>query len=125
MKRIVTVVIALSLGLSTSAAHAGKGIFEAPMVVPGGAEVQGSEGKIERDGIVKAEVPTAVAGTHTLCVHSGDVSVQLETKTLDEDGELKLSGDLGVMTLTAPYLSIHEGTDCTGADLYVSGVSVI
>lgn len=55
--KIVALAVALLLGLTASAAHAGKGIFEAPMIsVNSGAEVPGSEGKIERDGIVKVEV---------------------------------------------------------------------
>ena len=124
--RIITLAVALLLALTTSAAHAGKGVFEAPMVsVVSGAEVPGSEGKIERDGTFKAEIPTADPGTYTLCVHQGLSSIPLGTTTLVEADELKFEGDLSAMTLVAPYFVIHTGGDCTGAEVYMSGLTII
>jgi hypothetical protein len=124
--RIMALAVALLLGLTASAAHAGKGIFEAPMVsASSGAEVPGSEGKIERDGIFKVEIPTADPGTYTLCVHQGLPSIALGTTSLADAGELKFEGDLSAMTLVAPYFVIHSGTDCSGADAYLSGLTLI
>ena len=124
--KIATLAVALLLGLTASAAHAGKGIFESPMVsASSGAEVLGSEGKIERDGVFKVEVPTVEPGTYTLCVHQGLSSIPLGTTTLAESGEVKLEGDLSAMTLVAPYFVIHTGSDCAGPEAYVSGLTLI
>ena len=124
--KIVAIAVALLFVLTASPAHAGKGIFEAPMVsATTGAEVPGSEGKIERDGIFKVEVPAADAGMYTLCVHQGLSSIPLGTTTLTTGGELKFEGDLSAMTLVAPYFVIHSGDSCTGSDAYVSGLTLI
>ena len=124
--KIITLTFALLLGLTASAAHAGKGIFEAPLVNASiGAEVPGSEGKIERTGAYKVEVPTADPGTYTLCLNTVGSSLVLGTPiVLAEAGELKFVGDLTAMTLVAPYFAIHAGADCSATAAYVSGLSV-
>ncbi|HXH83167.1 MAG TPA: hypothetical protein VNN07_09590 [Candidatus Tectomicrobia bacterium] len=88
-------------------------------------EVPGSEGKIERDGTFKVEVPVVDPGTYTLCLHTGLTSVALGTATLAEAGELKFQGDLGPMTLAAPAFVIHSGSDCAGPDAYLSGLTIL
>lgn len=124
--RIITLTVALLLGLMASAAHAGQGIFEAPMVNTSTlAEVPGSEGKIERDGAYKVEIPSADPGTYSLCLHyAGGNMVLGDPIVLAEADELKFEGDLATMTLVAPYFGIHPAADCTTAATYMSGLSV-
>ena len=90
------------------------------------AEVPGSEGKIERYGAYKVEIPSADPGTYTLCLHHGGGNMVLGAPVvLAESDELKFEGDLTAMTLVAPYFGIHLGEDCSAAAAFVSGLSVV
>jgi len=129
MKRTAALIFALLFGLTASVAHAGKGIYEAPMLdLNTSAEV--GEGKIERDGTYKVEVSQAAVGTYKLCVHYNNTSSSwLGTVDLLEAGELKFPvADLGTGAMIAPYFMIYMGgtaQQCDGTPVYESGLSVL
>lgn len=100
-----------------------KGIFEAPQVVDMGAEVGGSEGKIERNGDYKVEIDPAFAASTTFDICIFDINlgtVFLQQAASDADGELKVTSDLGAdnpgffptgtLTLQAPSLQVRDAT---------------
>ena len=87
---VLAVVVAVTFNTATAQGKPGKGIFEAPMVdVTLNVEVPGSEGKIEREGAFKVEIPGVAAGTYRVCLfHNDTVSHFLGTALVGEDGEL-------------------------------------
>lgn len=136
---LLAFLVAISFSVGSPRAQ-GQGIFEAPMVDvnPGpNAEVPGSEGKIEREGEFKVEIPGTPAGTYTVCLFHDDVTSHfLGTVTVDEDGELKLEGNL-TQPPTTPLVEpgavlVHPdfrvfmdaAGSCTGVPEFRSGLRV-
>lgn len=140
-KKLLAILVAAMFvsGLAGGTAYAGKGIFEAPLVADGSAEVAGSEGKIERDGDYKVEIEGIAALTpFEICIFDVQVGlVFLQDSTSDADGELKVDSNLntdaavsfpvGTTTLQAPTLQVRESgaDDCSGAVIWESGMDVV
>lgn len=141
-KKLLAILVAAMFvsGLAGGTAYAGKGIFEAPLVADGSAEVAGSEGKIERDGDYKVEIEGIAALTpFEICIFDVQVGlVFLQDPTSDADGELKVDSNLNAdaagsfpaattTTLQAPTLQVRESgaDDCSGAVIWESGMDVV
>ena len=121
------------------------GIFEAPFVADGGAEFEGSEGKIGRDGSWKVEIPgfgeVTEAETYQICLETTAGTTLLRSGVSVSDSELKqvcLAGG-GVCSTgggspvpagdqQAPRLQVREAPDdgdCSGAIVAESGLTVV
>ena len=142
-KKLLAILVAAMFvsGLAGGTAYAGKGIFEAPLVANGGAEVAGSEGKIERGGDYKVEIEgIAALTTFEICILDIQVGlVFLQDSTSDADGELKVDRNLNTdapasfpagmtTTLQAPTLQVLANSgadDCSGAVVWESGMDVV
>lgn len=101
-----------------------KGVFECPFVEDDGSEIDGSEGKIERDGDYKVEIegsPIACETEYTVClcdVNAGCVALEtLTTGECPDEVELKSTGSVGGVTLQAPTFQVWTGSDCESGDL--------
>ncbi|TDI95898.1 MAG: hypothetical protein E2O29_03600, partial [Deltaproteobacteria bacterium] len=82
--------------VNTMAAPGEKGVFESPQVSNGGVEVDGSEGKIERDGDYKIEIePITPNLTVQICIFDINLGIVfLQDTASDADGELKVVSNL-------------------------------
>jgi hypothetical protein len=137
---LLALLVAVSFNVGTAQAK-GQGIFEAPMVDvnPGpNLEVPGSEGKIEREGEFKVEIPGIPAGNYRVCLfHDDTVSHFLGTALVEEDGELKIEGNLTMdpaappvepgAVLVNPDFRVFLGAEgeCTGAPEFRSGLMIV
>jgi hypothetical protein len=121
------------------------GIFEAPFVADGGAEFEGSEGKIGRDGSWKVEIPgfgvVTEAETYEICLETTDATTSLRSGVSVSDTELKevclafgggCTGGTGSPVPAgnnqAPRLQVREtptGDPCTGDIVAESGLTVV
>jgi len=139
------VAVLFVLGFSAGIANAGAGIFEAPQVSSPGAEVLGSEGKIKRNGDYKIEIEGVPAlTTFEICIQdinlNGGNPIFLRNATSDEDGELKVEGNLSTdavaffpitttTTLQAPSLQVRSNVgasdDCSQSISWESGMDVV
>ena len=123
---LLTAVAALALVFGLGPAVA-EGIFEAPFVANAGAEVDGSEGKIERDGDYKVEIePVTPSTTFEICLVDVNLgTVFLRDEDSDADGELKVDSDLNsdaaatfpaatTVTLQAPRFQVRDDAVVAG-----------
>lgn len=130
MWRLATLaaVVAALVGFAAGLSRAGEVVFEEPFLArPSGAPVAGSSAIIERDGIWRVELIAIPNSPYEIYLVTANLNgVMLLTSVIsDEDGEMKVSGDLSgdlpnaeSSTLVNPTFEVILGSDQLGENAF-------